>query len=148
VSDIPTLDRVDWHAGSRNFPKELAARNAGTHIGMFLAWCVMRDMLAADLKESLTKPITVLCNRGMTGREFLVKHCDGMLDVDLFTQEAGAFAASYYSGKYTKDYKRTLALDLPSEYHVADTWANYERIEPVISEAYQKWKNPPWWKIF
>ncbi len=84
----------------------------------------------------------------MTGTEFLAKHCDGKLVVELFTQECGSFAASCYPGKYLKDYKQTLAKTLPSEYHVEDTWANYDRLDPVVSAAFRNWKNPPWWKIF
>lgn len=148
MSDIPTLDRIDWHAGSPSFPAGIPRKNAGTHIGMFFAWCVVRDMLAPELRGSLTAPIKALLDRQLTGKDFLSKHCDGKLVVELLTQEAGSFAGAYYPSRYIKDYKRTLAAALPTEYHVEDTWANFEKIEPVISEAFQKWKHPPWWKIF
>jgi hypothetical protein len=148
MSDIPTLDRIDWHASSPAFPEGVSRKNAGTHIGMFLAWCVLRNMLAPELREPLATPIQALRERRMTGKDFLAKHCDGKLVVELLTREAGSFAGAYYPSKYIKDYKRILAAGLPTEYHVVDTWANYERLEPVVSEAFQKWKNPPWWKIF
>ncbi|GIV30109.1 MAG: hypothetical protein KatS3mg028_1175 [Bacteroidia bacterium] len=51
------------------------------------------------------------------------------------------FVSIYYqSGKYKKDYERTLAADLPSIYHVEDNWKNYEKIARKISARYRKWK--------
>ena len=39
--------------------------------------------------------------------------------------------------------KKQLAADLPSFWHVADTWENYDRLDPVITRRYEEWKNPP-----
>jgi len=44
-----------------------------------------------------------------------------------------------------------LAVSLPSFWHVADTWANYDKFAPVIDLRYNEWKNPPkkrWWQFW
>lgn len=148
-SDIPTLDRIDWHAQSRVLAAAgVPRRNAGTHIGMFTAWCALNNQWATELRGPMAEPLARLAARQITGREFVAHYCDGKLVVELLTPECGSFAGAYYGGRYIKDYKRLLATDLPSEYHVEDTWANYDLLAPTINEAFLKWKNPPWWKFF
>lgn len=147
-SDIPTLDRVDWHAESPVFPAEVPTLNAGTHIGMFAAWCALNGHWAENLREPMAESLALLQARKATGREFIAQYCDGKLVVELLTPEAGSFAGAYYGGRYMKDYRRVLAAHLPSEYHVEDAWSNYDLLAPVIDGAFEKWKNPPWWKLF
>lgn len=148
-SDIPTLDRIDWHTQSPVLAAAgVSRKNAGTHIGMFTSWCALNGHWSTELREPMAEPLALLAARQITGREFLANHCDGKLVVELLTSEGGSFAGAYYGGRYIKDYKRVLASELPSEYHVEDTWENYDLLAPVIDQAFLKWKNPPWWKIF
>jgi hypothetical protein len=50
------------------------------------------------------------------------------------------------------DYRKVLAAGLPSFWHVADTWENYEKIAAVITRRYEEWKSPPpakrWWQFW
>ena len=39
------------------------------------------------------------------------------------------------------DYDSTLGGDLPTLYHVADTWDNCERLAPVLSRRFLEWKS-------
>jgi hypothetical protein len=45
-----------------------------------------------------------------------------------------------------------LVTGLPSFWHVADTWANYDKIARVITKRFQEWKNPSlrkrWWQFW
>ena len=43
-------------------------------------------------------------------------------------------------GDYIADYTDALANDLPSACHVADTWDNFDRLEPV-SQRYRSWRS-------
>lgn len=38
------------------------------------------------------------------------------------------------------DYEATLAGNLPTTYHVPDTWETYEKIKPVLDKRFQEWK--------
>jgi hypothetical protein len=135
-------DRADWHHGG-NYPKDLPSENGGTHIGMFLAWVIMNGFEGEELKEDNPAAVAALRARAMTGRQFLFRNCDGKLsDVDL-NEEVNAFAKYYYSHPkfhYLEDYHNVLAEGLPSTYHVNDSWENYDKIAPVITQRFNEWK--------
>lgn len=57
--------------------------------------------------------------------------------------QGNAFTEFYYAaqeGGYFDDYERVLQGDLPSTYHVENSWENYDKIAVVITDAYVKWK--------
>ncbi len=74
------------------------------------------------------------------------KAWDGTLTSDALTEEGNAFATYYYNGTdgqsspYLEDYEATLATDLPSLYHVEDTWENYDKIRQKIDQRFEAWK--------
>ena len=35
----------------------------------------------------------------------------------------------------------TIAKNLPTVYHVKDTWQNYDLLKPVIDKRYEDWRN-------
>ena len=52
---------------------------------------------------------------------------------------------------YFSDYEEVLGRGLPSMYHVADTWENYDKIAPVISSRFSKWRqrrDTKWWEFW
>lgn len=137
-----SYDQAEWHSGG-NYPDDLPAENGGTHIGMFLAWVIVNGMEGDELREYSSESLEAVRARRMTGREFLFKECDGKLCEWDLNEECNAFARYYYSAPeciYLKDYAETLAADLPSVYHVQDTWENYEKIAAVITERFKDWK--------
>ena len=38
------------------------------------------------------------------------------------------------------DYEDVLGDDLPSLYHVEDTWANFDRLAPVLDARLAEWR--------
>jgi hypothetical protein len=140
------LDRADWHYAGK-YPKDLPIENGGTHIGMFLAWAIRNGLEGDELREVAPKELDRVRKRKMTGRQFLFKVCDGKFGEDDLGPEGLAFAHHYFSkpsgkyGKYLDDYCIALVPDeMPSVYHVADTWANYDVIAAVIDERFAAWK--------
>ncbi len=136
-----SYDRADWHYGG-DYPPDLPPENGGTHIGMFLAW-VVNNNLESDLHhEYAESSLNAVKNHEMTGREFLEIECDEKFsDVDL-SDEGNAFADYYYeSNLYITDYEKALAMELPSLYHVENTWDNYDKIAKLIDQKYEQWKN-------
>jgi hypothetical protein len=90
----------------------------------------------------------------MTGPQVYEKH-NGCFTDDMLNDEGNAFSQFYYDidcGRYLADYEDTLCQDLPSLYHVKDTWANYYRIKAAIDTRFLDWKKrnqpKPWefWK--
>ena len=134
-----SLDRVEWHSDG-DFPAELPPESGGTHIGMFLAWALLNGRAGELHREEAAEALSSLRCRQITGREFLVAHCDERLTDEDLDEEGNAFADAYYHAPYLQDYADALARDLPSLYHVGDTWENYDRLAPVITQAFETWR--------
>jgi hypothetical protein len=134
-------DRADWHYGG-DYPDDLPPDNGGTHIGMFLAWAIINNLEGEDHQTDCPELLIAVRERQMTGRQFLFRQCDEKFwEVDL-NNEGNAFAKHYYGGEelYFEDYQRILTSDLPSLYHVEDSWDSYDKIAPVISQRFDEWK--------
>lgn len=119
---------------------------------MFLAWAIHRG-LVGDLHEAESREaLDAVRRRAMTGRQFLFNICDEKFWSDDLNDEGNAFAMYYYdSHTYYADYEATLARELPTLYHVADTWESYDRIGRVIDRRYYEWKrrrSKHWWEFW
>jgi hypothetical protein len=131
--------------------------HAATHIGIYLAWAVLKG-LASDWHRLNSKDqIERLQRREITGAQFFFAACgDRFAEKDL-NPEGNLFTRAYYEngpgkrGPYFKDYTRTLSADLPSFWHVEDTWENFDLLAPIITQRFEEWKNPPrkrWWQFW
>ena len=134
-------DRADWHYGG-DYPAGLPAENGGTHIGMFLAWAIERGLEGDFHREESAAALAAVRARKMTGREFLFSQCDEKFWEEDLSEEGNAFATAYYEKDdgYLADYAATLIDDLPSLYHVADTWKNFDRVAALLDRRYAEWK--------
>lgn len=147
-----TIDRIDWHSGADDFPKELAPEAGGTHIGMFIAW-VLNNKLEGKLhKTDSIESVSDVKSRKMTGTEFLIKECDEKFWEDDLNPEGLEFAKHYYeSNVYYGDYEKALVTTEPTLYHVQDTWENYDKLSIYIDSAFKKWrerKSKKWWQFW
>lgn len=151
-----SYDRADFDYSTQAEP--LPKGHAGTHIGMFLAWAVSNGLESDYHRQHSAELLARLRRREITGRQFFEAACkERFSDKDL-NEEGNAFAQQYYAdeagqrGAYFADYKKVLAAGLPSFWHVADTWENYEKIAGVITRRYEEWKSPPpakrWWQFW
>ena len=114
---------------------------------MFLAWAIMNGLQGDMHKEESPDELKAVRERKMTGRDFLFRACDGKFWEDDLSDEGNAFAAAYYLGEggegygpYLEDYEQTLAVGLPTTYHVEDNWRNFDAIAPIISERFVEWQ--------
>jgi hypothetical protein len=148
-------DRADYDYSTE--PDPLPKGHAATHIGIFLAWAALHGLINEFHEQHSAEALKKLRRREITGRQFFEavgKEQFGEKDLNV---EGNAFAEHYYRnesgdrGAYFADYKKVLADGLPSFWHVADTWKNYERMERVIGGRFEEWKNPPrkrWWQFW
>ncbi len=144
----------DYSTDAEPLPKGHAA----THIGMFLSWAVLNG-LESDLHQQRSAELLArLRRREITGRQFFEGACAEKFAEKDLSEDGNAFTQHYYvdeagrRGPYFADYKRALAAKLPTFWHVADTWDNYEKIAPLISRRYEEWKSPHrkkrWWQFW
>jgi hypothetical protein len=151
-----SYDRANFDYSTEAQP--LPKGHAATHIGMFLAWAAQRGLVSDWHQQHSAEALGRLRRREITGRQFFEAACKEQFAEKDLNDEGNQFAQHYYvdeagrRGAYFADYKRVLATRLPSFWHVADTWENYEKMAAVITQRYEEWRNPQprkrWWQFW
>jgi hypothetical protein len=136
----PSIDQAAWHYGG-DFPSELPPENGGTHIGMYLAWIIQRDLGSAVLRKYARDSLPLLHQRKITGRKLLFTQLDEKFLGSLLTKVGKDFTRDYYETNcYIDDYEAVLGGALPTLYHVEDSWDNYDKLAPIIDERFSRWR--------
>jgi hypothetical protein len=108
---------------------------------MYLAWIMLRDLASKELIQLADDTYTWVLNREVTGRTLLLTKLDEKFFDTLLTPEGREFTSSYYeTNGYANDYDRVLGGDLPTLYHVADTWENFDKLAPILDERLAAWR--------
>ncbi len=131
-------DKAKWHSDG-DFPKDAPLENGGTHIGIFLAWAILHDMVSEELQAKAREDLAAVRQRHMTGRTFLFRHLDGTLSEDDLNEQGNAFAKHYYK-KYMGEFDRIVRKQFPTAYHIGDLWKNYDAIMKIIDKRYAAWQ--------
>jgi hypothetical protein len=142
--DPVVYDKAKYHYGG-DYPEDLPHDQAFVHTGMYLGWIIDRGLYSDEFAAESASEIESFRKRRMTGRQ-VYERWDGALVDDMLSAEGNAFSAAYFDfehGQFLADYRDVLARDLPSEYHVEDSWPNYERLKARIDERYRAWKATP-----
>ena len=80
-------------------------------------------------------------NREVTGRDLLITKLDEKFFDQLLTPEGQEFTKSYYeTNGYANDYDMVLGGDLPTLYHVANTWENFDKLVPILDDRLAAWR--------
>jgi hypothetical protein len=158
-------DDASWHYGG-NFPAGLPPEAGGTHAGMFVAWAILRGLGGILHLEVCPDDARTLRERRTTPGKFLFEACDEKFTDEDLNDEGNAFAKVYYQPEdalYLKDYEDVLAQQLPSLYHVSDSWVTYDALTPALDARLAQWrsgqlganlpsrlvaKKRPWWRFW
>ena len=148
-------DDASWHYGG-DFPEGLPEKNGATHTGMFLNWCIHKDLISDELKEGANEEIKKLKRREITGAEFLIEVMDGKFSEYDLNAMGNAFAQDYYKDEtdfgnrfssFADDYVNlfdTKAEENDYEYetfyHIEDTYENYDLMKQIIDYRFDEWK--------
>jgi hypothetical protein len=142
VAKVEVYDKAKWHYGADNFGRDLAPEQGFVHTGLFLGWLILHGLVDMVELADEAPEIDEVRRRERTGPE-LFQSMDGVLLSTMLTDEGNAFAAAYFDfdhGGYLLDYEAGLGVGLPSLYHVADTWENYDRLAAVVDRRYAAWQ--------
>jgi hypothetical protein len=143
VSAMEKYDDASWHYGG-DFPDDLPDIAGATHTGMFVAWAFLNGMAGELHTVDFPEDITDLSDRKLTPGNFFYSRLDGKFTDEDLADEGDAFASFYFSlngGQYWIDYVEVFdAENLPSVYHVEDSWENYEKLKSRIDARYKNWK--------
>jgi hypothetical protein len=135
-------DRAKWHYESEDFPAKLDERQAFVHIGMYFGWLIERDLIDSEFGDDCAEDIAEFKSRKITGPEVFWRS-DGVLADDVLNREGRQFTAWYFGAgtpKYYADYDDALGGNLPTLYHVKDTWRNYDRLRPILDARLDAWR--------
>lgn len=135
-------DDASWHYGG-DFPEELPDEAGGTHIAMFLTWCLLNDLTGELHISEFPDYLNRLKRRDISPGKFFFDVCDGKFTNEDVNEIGNKFTNYYFhfkSGQYLVDYSEEF-LDYKSVYSVDDDWKNYDRIQPYISAAFKRWLN-------
>ncbi len=145
MGDIVKYDDASWHYGG-DFPEDLPDEAGGTHIAMFVAWALLTDLGGSLHSEDFPDDLAALRARQMTPGEYFFTACDGKFTDEDLNRRGNAFATFYFDDDdrgYLADYDDTLGGDVPTLYHVPDSWETFDRIRTVLDERFKAWRNRP-----
>ena len=74
---------------------------------------------------------------------YLLTVCDGKFTSEDLDAEGNAFARAYFheeGATFFADYREYLAKGLSSDYHVADSWSNFDKLTPVLDRRLANWR--------
>ena len=132
-------DRAQEHLGP-GFPESLPMEQAYVHIGMYLGWIIESGFYSEYFGEEASTEIFRF-KRKEISCTILSEIWNGYLAFEFFDKIGNNFTLFYYtSGLYRQDYEDILGKDLPTIYHVDDTWPNYERLKMRINTRYTEWR--------
>ena len=138
---MANIDRADWHYGG-DYPKGLPPENAGTHIGIYLAWVIHRQLGSKQLVKLGAETYQKVLRREATGRDLLFAELDEKFFPQLLNSEGGAFTSAYYeTNDFLNDYDLVLGGELESLYHVQDSWENYDKMAVRLDERLAAWRS-------
>lgn len=136
-------DDASWHYGG-DFPSDLPQEAGATHIGMFVAWCLLSGLAGDLFATDFPNELAALRERQITPGAFLLDACDEKFVDDELNEEGNRFALAYYQGDpnpYLADYERLFGEDHPSLYGVPDTWESFEKLLPILDHRLQSWRD-------
>lgn len=134
-------DDASWHFGG-DFPNDLPKAAGATHTGMFLAWALLSGLAGSLHIEDFRDDLERLKARQITPGQFFLRTCRGKFTDQDLNEQGNAFARSYFDfkrGSYLKDYERTLGHNVPSLYHVADSWENFDLLKKMLDMRFSDW---------
>ncbi len=135
-------DDASWHSGGE-FPSDLPPEAGATHTGMYVAWALLSGLAGTLHIHEFPDELVSLRERTITPGAFFLKTFDGKFTDEDLSEEGNAFTQEYFdfeNGKYLEDYELVFLNNLPSIYHVADSWKNFDLLRPILDSRLAEWR--------
>jgi anaerobic magnesium-protoporphyrin IX monomethyl ester cyclase len=113
------------------------------HVGEYLIEGEGEDIYRKLIENKLSLNKQSIETENLSKIGGLFYKIDGVLADDMLNDEGNAFSKYYFDfdkGQYLKDYENLFAAELPTLYHVSDSWRNYDRLKEIIDLRYSEWK--------
>ena len=137
-------DDASWQFES--VPEGLPREAAGTHIGMFQTWALLKGLAGTKYQTDFPDVIPQLQQRSITPSSNLWDNCDGVFMDDDLNEVGNAFTRAYFdfeNGLYLSDYEATVAGKSATLFHVPDSWETFDALKPVLDRRFEQWQSDP-----
>ena len=141
MNETIVFDKAKWHF-SGDFPKELKPYQAYIHTGFYIGWLIQKGFISDELKNESEKEINLFLEKKISSVEFYEDQLDGVFLSEDVNEIGLKFTRDYFdfnTGEYLKDYEEVLGANMPTLYHVKDTWENFNTISSLITNRYENW---------
>lgn len=140
VENKHVFDKAKFHDNSIQ-QLGLDEEQSFVHTGLFFAWLVNNELVSDFFVEEAGNEIKKLKARKISPSKIYM-NWDGVLLGEMLNDKGFNFALSYFDfekGNYIADYENVFNVTGDQVFTVKDTWDNYDKIRPVIDEAFKKW---------
>lgn len=140
-------DDASWHFTAKDFPSDLPQSAGATHIGMFVVWAVLNQLMSEEFNSDFVETIPKLQLRQITPGQFVWSFMEGKFSSQDLSETGNAFAAYYYksenphSDSYLKFYESRIKGLLTSEYLLPDSWGTFDAVSLALDQAFQVWSS-------
>ncbi|MFW0795113.1 hypothetical protein AAFP30_14975 [Gordonia sp. CPCC 205515] len=135
-------DDAEWHTDSV-IDLGLEQSAAATHIGMFLTWAALHNMIAttlSDHNEVIDAARHRLVTPGVIAEKYFVSQiCSFMLN-----DHGNRFAKDAYRAYLNALERFPVVARCETTYHLPDTWDTYDEMAPYFDELYAVWRVERW----
>ena len=137
-------DKAKWHF-TDEFPSDLDEEQIYVHTGFYVGWVIERNLYSDDFSELNKADIRKFREKEITAPK-LFENQGGVLSDDELNDLGRLFTNYYYENLYFDDYRKLFVKGglfkkgLPSDYHVQNSWKNYQKAFDKISERFNEWQ--------
>ncbi|WP_299081245.1 hypothetical protein [uncultured Paraglaciecola sp.] len=132
-------DDASWHPEGTDGEYTLPEGSSRTHIGLFLAWAITRDLVSDYHTKEHADALAEVKARTMTGSEYLHRYCGDKLLADDLNEAGNAFAEMFYEQSYLGGeylFAADPGMDADSLYQIPDTWATFDVVAAMLDSYF------------
>lgn len=117
-----------------------ASSCAANPMGVYITWMIKADLLSSVQRETHKKAIEEVLKNQLSGLDFILNYCGGMLTSEDFNELGTAFTKYYYP-KYLNDYFDYSKQKYHAVYISTNTYLDFKGLELKIDNAFSYFIN-------
>lgn len=140
MSDWIVFDKVEYHLAG-DFPDDLDSDQAFVPTGFFVAWMILRGLASPETIRDFTNDVQSLRQRTATPSS-IYRALGGVFESRLLIADGLRFTEVYFdfdTGTYLDDLDDVLGSEVPTYFHIADTWDNFDKLVKRLDERFSQW---------
>jgi len=148
-----SYDQGYWHTDSCA-EKNLDEKYAGTHIAVYLKWCIEKGFLSEAHLMSDADALAAVRDGRMSISDYFEMHLDWKFGEWNLNEEGNVFTKAYYDR-----YLEEVSIEVPGAVLGPESNVDFQKLFALLDgrlsqfhefgpQAFQKPKTKPWWKFW